>query len=523
MTRSLILALLAMSLGSMAPARGQTSSPWKQVLILYDAPAGAAAASRLNAWAMYTLLAHFRADAEIRPINAYRSGDVQRYDRTIYLGTIYDHALPSEWLADLAAPHPDVMWCGMNLWQLAWLPNGSPDPAFATRFGFRLDSVDDTRKYTRVVYKETTLTRPSESSGIGCTSIVDAERAASLATISTANLSRLFPYVVRGDSLWYVADIPFDSMTRTDRMLAIADLLHDFLDEDHPVRHPAFIRMEDVSPAVTASNLRGQADVYAQLEAPFAISLIPEYHDPTGSENGGIPQHLTLADAPEIVDAIRYMEARGGEVIQHGVTHQYGDLFNPYNGVTGMDYEFYRVAFNSDGEEYLVGPVPEDSEQWAYDRVLRGRQQLLALGWNPTIWLTPHYVASQADLTGIGRTYQAAVCRGLYLDQDPEGPLEILLMITPYPVRRDAQGIGRIPETCDYYNPDGTGADKATVNTLINRAKAMLCVRDGWASLFYHWFFGKNPLTNLITGIKALGYTFIRPSDTVANGTPVLP
>jgi uncharacterized protein YdaL len=53
----------------------------------------------------------------------------------------------------------------------------------------------------------------------------------------------------------------------------------------------------------------------------------------------------------------------------HGYTHQYSNVPNPYNGVTGDDFEFFRVVENADHTLTFQGPVAEDSARWAFDRI----------------------------------------------------------------------------------------------------------------------------------------------------------
>ena len=43
------------------------------------------------------------------------------------------------------------------------------------------------------------------------------------------------------------------------------------------------------------------------------------------------------------VSALKYMQSKGGTIIEHGYTHQYSNVANPYDGVTGDDAEFFRA------------------------------------------------------------------------------------------------------------------------------------------------------------------------------------
>lgn len=64
---------------------------------------------------------------------------------------------------------------------------------------------------------------------------------------------------------------------------------------------------------------------------PIHIARTPDGEDWYG---------VSLLDRPEVADALKYMQTRGGTLIQHGTPHQYADVDNPYSGRTGEDYEF---------------------------------------------------------------------------------------------------------------------------------------------------------------------------------------
>ena len=120
-------------------------------------------------------------------------------------------------------------------------------------------------------------------------------------------------------------------------------------------------------------------------------------------------------------DALRYMVARGGTLIEHGNTHQYSNVANPYSAVSGDDFEFYRsqcattstppYTFHDPclASDYIIqeGPLPNDSQAFAQSRVASGQQLFTQAGLvTPTIWETPHYSASAADYRGFQQVYQ---------------------------------------------------------------------------------------------------------------------
>jgi hypothetical protein len=48
--------------------------------------------------------------------------------------------------------------------------------------------------------------------------------------------------------------------------------------------------------------------------------------DPLGVYNNGRAQTIRLDQRRAVVDAIRYMQARGGVMLEHGWTHQYAKV-----------------------------------------------------------------------------------------------------------------------------------------------------------------------------------------------------
>ena len=428
--RLIVLALVlasTLSLSMCDPARAEGS-----VLVLYDNAGEYGWIGRLYVQHMLNLLSHFEVRVDNKPVEEYISGDIDRYDSTIYLGVIYDNALPAALGADLLATSKTFCWLGYNLWQVAWTY-----PTFGQKFGIEFLELDPSA-YTKVQYKNVTLTREPEAPEIGLVQIVDPLKVQVHATCSTADLGKEAPYITRAGNLWYVADNPLSYVTMTDRYLAFADILHDILNISHPESHRALLRIEDVSPIADPEQLRAIADYLSSEQVPFLVCVIPEYHDPLGEYNFGVPQTVTLAEAPEVVAALHYMESRGGRIALHGLTHQYDAVVNPYSGVSADDYEFYRVTLDETGYQVLQGPVPEDSAAWARERVLQGKSELAGQHFIPVAWNTPHYLASAVDYGEFAKLFSLSLDRGTYFATDGAGQNIGELHMFKDEMRRDA-------------------------------------------------------------------------------------
>jgi len=503
----LLLLLLCLLAGAAGFAFG-TRLPATSALVLYDSSGPYGWIGTLQSKEMLNLLGHFPLTTRALPVERYRAGDVNRYDVTFYLGTVYNNALSAAFLQDVMTTDRTVCWMGYNLWKIAWDAQNQHNPAFLSRFGLRFDGLDFTG-YPEVQYKGQSLTKELADPTMGFLTIVDSGKTAVYATAVRTGSLPTTPYLVRGGNLWCVADDPFSYVTMTDRHLAFADVLHDVLGIAHAERHRAILRIEDVNPTSDPADLYAVADVLASYGVPYVVSVIPQYLDPRGVYSGGVPETLTLAGAPAVVNALRYMTARGGQIVQHGATHQYRNLPNPYTGVTADDYEFFRVAFDNQHVQRFRGPVPEDSFVWALSRVRRGQSLLASVNLPAVAWLTPHYLASEQDYRAFAAAYPIALDRGTYFVTLARGRFNFVNQLCPY-TTTDIYHQFRVPETIGAITPNGFGVGAPSLPAdLIQRAQCNLVVRDGWAAGYFHPFLDPAYLDELIQGIQGLGYEFV--------------
>lgn len=143
----------------------------------------------------------------------------------------------------------------------------------------------------------------------------------------------------------------------------------------------ALIRLEDVSPWYATNptqldNLYHIADYLYSKHVPFSVSMIPCYVN--------LQEKVFLSigdlDNPTIqkfVEAIKYMQSKGGVIGLHGYTHQNGE------GVTAVDYEF------SKDPKSPIGTV-----SYMKDHVEKAISAAQKAGIPISYWETPHYTAS---------------------------------------------------------------------------------------------------------------------------------
>ena len=298
-------------------------------------------------------------------------------------------------------------------------------------------------------------------------------------------------------------------------MLAFADILSDTTSSVPDTTMRAVLRIEDVSAACDSASLRGIADLLYAENIPYVVCVIPDYKDPLGVFNNGVPLEMQVQTQPQFISDLQYMQSEGAQIIMHGDTHQYGTVPNPVNGVSAADVEFMVVTYDSNGNEVVDGPVPTDSTSWCTTRVKAGLAMMKEGGF-PRVngWNTPHYFATPTDYKVFGTVFNFAMDRCLTYAQDSAANLHYLIQPSPY-VYTDEYNNVRVPETLGYCDPTGTSGLINLPPNMIGYANAVTCVRGGWAGMYYHWFLGTTYLSQLVSGIQAAGYTFVNPSASV--------
>lgn len=510
--RSVILLLAFFALTAPRASQGapQPPSTANTVLILHDSSGDFGWIGEINSILLGNLLGHFPLSWQKSPVETYQPGDIDRFRMVFYLGTTFDNALPQAFLDDVMATTKTVCWMKYNMWRLGdATPYGA---AFQSRYGFRFEFMDSSG-FTNVQYKGETFSRHPADLELGRATILNTNIAVAPATALRSSPAEAIPYVLRASNFWYVADVPFSYMSEEDRYLVFADLLHDIVGIDHPASHRAIIRLEDVDPSYPPALLRAAADYLHSEGVPFAVATVPVYSDPLGYYNGGEPERIEMSQASEFVDALKYMIGRGAQLVMHGYTHQYDSVTNPFTGATGDDYEFFRVTYDAQTNLVDYMPVAEDSRPWVLGRIRAGLREFQHARLTPVAWETPHYAASALDYGVFAENFPLTIQRVLYFDSGGHTAGQFF----PYTIERDVYGQKIIPENLGNVDPEQWHQYPPRLpQDLIRAARRNLVIRDGWASGFFHPYLDLAYLRELIQGIKALGYTYVPVSDTVA-------
>lgn len=517
---------------------GVSPSATARTLILYDTTGEYSFLGEQYAIGAANLSSHF-GNWTAKPVASYTTGDITDYTAAIYLGTTFDEPLPAAFLDDVLVTTKPVLWSYDNIWQLT---NRAP-ATFEGRYGwnaaqssFDPRSTSAATPVSMVRYKGKGLTRNGVDnlSGIFNPTITDPTKVQVLATAVRSD-GTTFPWAIRSANLTYIGEIPLTYMNEDSAVLAFADLLFDLYGQQQ-VHHRAMVRLEDISAKDNPATLMAIADYLSAQGVPFGFGVTPIYRDPLGYFSGknctpGVPcgpaQVLRLKDAQvqALVNAIKYLEAHGGTMVEHGYTHQWDGGINPYIGVTDADFEFYRVVENADKTLSFAGPVPEDSVAWATDRIAAAADEFTEAGLPvPTLFEFPHYYGSAADYQAVADHFEARWERSVYfnglLSGRPIAYNRVFGQLFPFAVR-DVYGTIVLPEDLGNISavPFFQFAQRLP-SDVIHAADLNLIVRDGVASFYFHPFLyigadGK-PTTYLqetVAGIKALGYTFVGPTS----------
>ena len=535
--------------------------PTHRVLVLYDEPQGLALQRLGKAYAIMlrNLIGHWNPEVELQPVEQYSAGQLEKYDATMYIGSYFRGAtpallLPAALLADIDKTRKTFVWFKNNLDQLRRVQGLTLSQRFGFEFDFVRGVLGDPAApvpdfFDNVVYKGRELRKYYQYSNgqifgdpdIGFTRITDAARAKVIAPIRNSAYARFgqtveAPYIIRADNFWYVADVPMSYIGPRDRYLAFSDVLHDMLGESPDKGQRALVRFEDVGALVNPDHMRAITDLLwpaTGRRIPYAMAVIPHHLDPKGTFNRGVPLDLPLAQATRLRQAVDYALTRGGSVVMHGVTHQFGNRANLYDAVSGADFEFWDAR--------LVAPLPGDDVAFWRTRLESGRSEMLAAGYAPFAFETPHYQGSPAAYRAIAEVFGTVYERSVYYTAEQPALQAVgaqrdfaVSQFFPYVIARDYYGRRVIPENLGNIQYDARAMDTGSVSTYtwedlkLNAEIVKAVVRNGFASFFFHPLLlgtvtqsdgtvsqgdGLGDLGRIVNTITDLGFTWTDPQS----------
>lgn len=541
----------------------------KCVQIYYDRINPAFNDGRAAALVLQNLLGHFpNIQRYVIPIEMYKKNQLERCYASFYLGSTNNSAIPPDFFQDYAKTKKNVIWMQHNIWKLdpkilqqLWMVqfrnisyldwqhlDAKGQPGFYRFYQYKGQvfpsygdfDEDDPKKF--LANYLVVLMQPLNDKA---KTYVD-----SWVKHSTTN--QMTPFILHNGNHWYVAQVPFSYITKEGQYMIFADLLFDMIGEQprYKGKKPALVRIEDVNIGFdTPDQIITLADLFHKYDFPFSIALIPIFEDPFKVLNTTSVGPVT--NNYGMIYALHYAQDHGASFIFEGVTHQYDHMKNPYNGMTGPDYEFWDMVNDR--------PVKEDSPLYILNRLQRGADVIADAGFKPSAWLTPHYRASILDYVMFAQLFNWAVEAKFYVpmkvEQKSKLPVSLnfdnywpgsvalrapyfnSLKVTydqslpqetflfPYEIYGDYYGQRVMPENVGYITPKPNQLVQynETVDDMIRIIKRNTVLRDVWASFFIHPILlqstangglAKYPgdtseLERLLSAIKTYGYQFI--------------
>jgi len=445
------------------------SSFTNNILIVYDGEEGGSDAY-LSAIYTRNMLEHFLVrQTDLVNISEYEEGMTGGQDCVIVIFEAGESEIPPFFFDDLLQTEATVVWLHSHIDLLLALSGNKWNVSF---------NRSEENENWKVFYKNEDF--PKEDPWLHILNIEDEESVEVFATVRDEQ-GASYPYALRSDNFWFFGDSPYSYAVEGGRFLIFADLLHDILNNVHPVEQTALIRIEDVSPESDPKNLRKVARYLYRKKIPFQISLIPVYKNPD------IQYEVRLSEMPKLIKAVKYAVSKNGAVVMHGVTHQ-------HRGESGDDYEFWDAISGI--------PIQHGSPDMVERKIREGIDECLENGIYPLAWETPHYSAGQEDYKVFARYFDT------FFDRVMVTELSSSQQIIPYAVKLSDWDVQVIPENLGYL-PFGD----PNPEQIIENAANMLVVRDAVAAFFFHPFVPIKNLKKIVKEMKAMGWTFASLKD----------
>ncbi|MBJ8055795.1 polysaccharide deacetylase family protein [Bacillus cereus] len=308
------------------------------------------------------------------------------------------------------------------------------------------------------------------------------------------------PLIVQQGTSYYVATPNlFDWMSHY-----VGEMLFSYF-EQKPMtnKNSAYLRLEDVHPAVDVKQLQEIAELLKEKKIPYMITVIPVYKDP----NTGKTVHLK--DNSELVSVLRFMQDNGGSIVMHGYTHQF------YDSETGEGFEFWDVKTDQpirqpnhekpktkedfqSTEDYnkYVENGKAFEEKYTKDHIEKGITELVGAKLYPVAFEAPHYTMSQKGYEILSQYFSTYVGQLQLNDTTWKSMHSPAYISTP----SFLHGMKLIPETVGFIEED----KPQTIAKMKERALSVEKLSDGIIGAFYHPYLGVKPLKEVLKELESI-------------------
>ncbi|MEE8180047.1 MAG: DUF2334 domain-containing protein, partial [bacterium] len=343
----------------------ETNSKIEDVLLLYSEPLENQV-NPLTTWERAELFrdlisSHWNLNIHMELVSEYEEGNINNFDVLIYIGENYHSKIPRALINDVNNTDREILWINYYPWELD-----------TRKLGFE---VSDTHSFDfdKISYRDYDFQlNPTDTSLI---EVIDPKKAKVLAWLVDDESEKRIPAMVNAnDNFLYVSYLPL-AVPYLDEPIPFFNALHEVFGHHEKVSK-ALLRLEDIHPESDFDDLAMINGLLKEKKVLPHLAVIPVYVNPEKNIN------TSILDRPQSINVLKDILSDNGTLILHGYTHQ-------YDGVTGVDYEFWDESKNK--------PVKEDSQEFAQERVMSALNILRNAGLTTDIWETPHYAASDLD------------------------------------------------------------------------------------------------------------------------------
>lgn len=173
------------------------------------------------------------------PIDLYQRGMLGLCQKTIYIGTHFDHRVPRVFVEDFMNAKGSVAWFGYNIWQMGL----RLEQDLGLRF-LRSARPDARGSFDEIVYEGGTFKKSRSNRDSEQVELLpaDVSKFTTLAESRNSRTRELVPYIVRSKNRFYIADIPEIESSGGHVSLMLAEILARFMeDPSHSKPKPKFI------------------------------------------------------------------------------------------------------------------------------------------------------------------------------------------------------------------------------------------------------------------------------------------
>lgn len=269
-----------------------------------------------------------------------------------------------------------------------------------------------------------------------------------------------------------------------------------------PTDHPAYLRLEDISPAADPELVLEAGSYLLERGIPVYLAVIPVYLNPETGEQ------ITINDTPKLKKVLLSLVNQGAYIISHGYTHAYrytetGEGFEFWDSM--LNQPITSLNMNEDVQEIkkqdefanlqqyqkYYQDIQDVETEYTNDKLIRSIHSLTSWGLPPIAFEAPHYTMSSNGYH-IASNYFTALF-GQIQTSDHDWQVMISPLYISNPTRLN--GMTLYPETIGFVDPNESDPIGKIKDTLDQVREVPGAVIGG----FYHPYLGMDDLKSFVS------------------------